>query len=135
MNESGHPDGLGPFAAFLDYCKLKREIIEDGVARVIVDIEPCLTNLSGAAHGGLLMTMLDCAMAGAARSLLDADVGIMTVDMQVAFLAPGHGRLTGEGRVTRNGRSLIFCEGDIRDEAGVLLVKGTGLFRPRLANG
>ena len=56
---------------------------------------------------------------------------MMTIDLQAAFLSPGRGRLTGEGRVVRGGGSLIFCEGDIRDAQGTLVAKGTGVFRPR----
>ena len=74
-------------------------------------------------------------MAGAARSIVEDDHGMMTIDMQVQFLAPGKGRLAGEGRVARGGGSLIFCEGEIRDAAGVIVAKGTGVFRPRRAPG
>ena len=118
-------------APFLVYCGIDRTIGDAGVARNRVEIVPHLANSSGAAHGGLLMTMLDSALSGAARSLASGDHGVMTLDMQVAFLSPGRGVLTGEGRVVRNGRSLIFCEGEIRDEAGELVARATGLFSPR----
>ena len=47
----------------------------------------------GVAHGGLLMTLLDVAMGSAARAHVDGNV--VTVDMQVAFLAPGTGAALG----------------------------------------
>jgi acyl-coenzyme A thioesterase PaaI-like protein len=50
--------------------------------------------------------------------------------MQVAFLAPARGILLGEGRVVRAGRSIVFVEAEVRDEAGELLAKSSGLFKP-----
>jgi uncharacterized protein (TIGR00369 family) len=118
-------------APFLLHCEIERTIGAGGVARNRVEVKPHLANSSGAAHGGLLMTMLDSALAGAARSAVEDDHGMMTLDMQVAFLHPGRGVLTGEGRVVRNGRTLIFCEGEVRDADGELVAKATGLFRAR----
>lgn len=118
-------------APFLAHCGIERNPGAGGVAHGHVEIEPHLTNASGAAHGGLLMTLLDTVMAGAARSLVADDNGMMTIDMQVSFLSPGRGQLTSEGRVVRGGGTLIFCEGEVRDAAGEIVAKATGLFRPR----
>ena len=118
-------------APFLQFCGIERTIGEGGVARNRVEITRDLSNSSGAAHGGLLMTMLDSALAGAARSAVPDDIGMMTLDMQIAFLKPGRGVLSGEGRVVRGGNTLIFCEGEIRDVSGDIVAKATGLFRPR----
>lgn len=54
----------------------------------------------------------------------------MTLDMQTAFLAPGRGDLFAEGRVVRAGRSIVFAEAEIRDEAGELVARATGLMKP-----
>ena len=37
--------------------------------------------------------------------------------------------LTAEGRVLRGGKTLVFCEGEVRDAAGHLVAKGVGTFR------
>jgi uncharacterized protein (TIGR00369 family) len=71
--------------------------------------------------------MLDVAMGSAAR--LASGSSVITVDMQSAFLAPGRGDLSAEGRVVRPGRSLIFCEGEVRDAEGALIAKASGLFK------
>ena len=55
---------------------------------------------------------------------------MVTLDMQTRFLAPGRGILIAEGRVTRAGRSVIFCEAEIRDAAGDLVATATGLLKP-----
>ena len=115
---------------FFDYCRITRPFRENGrcIARVETTTE--LTNSLGSTHGGLLMTLLDACMAGAASSSLQEGASVVTIDMQVNFLTPGGGGLTAEGNVLRGGRSLIVCEGKVVDEAGELVAKATGLFRP-----
>ena len=84
-------------------------------------------NQMGVAHGGLLMTLLDVCMGSAARSAVGSNV--ITVDMQTAFIAPASGRLVGQGRVVRAGKSLIFVEADITNAEGDLVCRGTAVFK------
>lgn len=130
-----YSDDFGPQAPFIGYCGIRRLKRENGVGVSCVEVTPERRNGANAAHGGLLMTLLDSVMASAARSTLGNDHGVMTVDLQTAFLAPGRGVLTGEGRVLRSGGSLIFCEGDVRDAEGQLVAHGTGVFRARRPRG
>ena len=123
-------DLLSHAAPFLGYCGIRRVDWGDGFARSEVTVEKQLGNRTGAAHGGLLMTLLDSVMAGAARTVVEDDHGMMTVDMQVAFLAPGRGTLTGMGKVLRKG-SLIYVEGTVTDEAGNMVCRASGMFKPR----
>ncbi len=37
-----------------------------------------------------------------------------------------------EGRIVRAGRSLAFCEADVRTVDGELVAKASGLFKPSL---
>ncbi|MCZ2982459.1 PaaI family thioesterase, partial [Acinetobacter baumannii] len=73
-------------------------------------------------------TLLDVALGTAAR--LSAARPVVTLDMQTRFLAPGRDVLLAEGRVTRAGRSVIFCEAEIRDVQGELVASATGLLKP-----
>jgi uncharacterized protein (TIGR00369 family) len=124
-------DEFGHSAPFLGHCGIRRLDWGGGEARSQITVERHLGNRTGAAHGGLRMTLLDSVMAGAARSAQTEDHGVMTIDMQVAFLSPGRGTLTGHGKVLRNGGSLVYCEGTVTDEAGTLVCRATGMFRPR----
>ncbi len=81
----------------------------------------------GVAHGGLLMTLLDVCMGSAARSAVGSNV--ITVDLQAAFLAPASGRLVGQGRVVRAGKSLVFVEAEIADAEGEIVCRGTSVFK------
>ena len=85
-------------------------------------------NNLGIAHGGVICTLLDIAMGTAAR--LSAGRPVLTLDMQTRFLAPGRGVLLAEGFVVRGGRSVLFCEAQIRGEDGGLIATASGLFKP-----
>jgi uncharacterized protein (TIGR00369 family) len=114
-----------PFAAL---CGI--EPIESTDARTVlrVALRPEHTNNFGIAHGGLTSTLLDIAMGSAARHA--ADLPVMTLDLQVSFIAPGRGVLTAEARIVRAGHSVVFCEGEVRSDDGELVAKGSGLFKP-----
>ena len=101
----------------------------DGLVRLRLDPRPELANSWGSVHGGVLMTMLDVALASAGRSLDENCNGALTVEMKVNFIAAATGPVLGEGRAQRAGRSLIFSEGELRGEDGTLLAKATGTFK------
>ncbi len=122
---------FGAAIAFANHCGIEPLDIADGRSRVRVALRPEHCNSFGIAHGGLICTILDVAMGTAARSKIGQP--IMTLDMQVSFLSPGRGVLSSEGRVVRAGRSVVFCEADVRDEAGELIAKASGLFKPTSA--
>jgi uncharacterized protein (TIGR00369 family) len=118
----------GAVIPFADHCGI--EAVDTGDARTVLRLalRPEHDNNIGMAHGGVTCTMLDIAMGTAARRV--TGVPSMTIDMQMSFIAPGRGALTAEGRVIRAGRSIVFCEGEVRDRAGELVARGTGVFKP-----
>ena len=65
----------------------------DGVAVVAIDLRPDLLNNHGGGHGGVVMSLLDSAMANAALSKVNYEREVVTIDMHVAFMKPGAGRL------------------------------------------
>jgi uncharacterized protein (TIGR00369 family) len=98
-----------------------------------LDVRPDLTNSFDAAHGGVVMTLLDIAMAIAARSLDAKSVGAITVEMKATFIGPGKGTLTATGHCLHHGRSVALCEAEITDAAGKLVARGSGTFMLRHA--
>ena len=102
--------------------------MRDGRTRLRLVLRPEHANNLGIAHGGVICTLLDVALGTAAR--LKAGRPVVTLDMQTRFLAPGRGTLIAEGRVTRAGRSVTFCEAEIRDAQGELVASATGLLKP-----
>ena len=84
-------------------------------------------------HGGVLMTLLDVAMAHAARAPVKGSPGdprgVVTVEMKTAFMRPGTGALRARGRVLHRTSSLAFCEGSIVGADDTLLAHATGTFK------
>ena len=99
-----------------------------GSALLKLALRPELENSLGAAHGGVVCTLLDVAMAAAARSN-DPQSRVVTVDMTVHFMRPGSGELTAVGTLLRLTKSLAFCEAELRDANGELLAKSSGTFK------
>ncbi|MGV3654736.1 MAG: PaaI family thioesterase [Noviherbaspirillum sp.] len=102
-----------------------------GESRLVLDLEERHMNGWQVAHGGVIMTMLDIAMAVAGRSLVpDARAGV-TVEMKTSFVQPGGkpgARLTARGRAFHNTVSMSFCEGEVWD-GDRLVAKAMGTFK------
>ena len=120
-------DIFGANIPFVGYCAIRPIKSDKEFTRLEVDVDAHHGNQMGVAHGGLLMTLLDVAMGSAARAHVEANV--VTVDMQTAFTAPARGKLIGEGRVVRAGKSLVFVEGEVRDASGELVAKASSIFK------
>ena len=72
-----------PFTAHL---AIRRDSAAAGEAVVSLDLQPHMLNNHDGGHGGVVMTLLDSAMANAALSRVDFEREVVTVDMHVAFL-------------------------------------------------
>ena len=103
----------------------------DGVAVVALALRPDLLNNHGGGHGGVVMSLLDSAMANAALSRIDYTREVVTIDMHIAFMKPAVGDLTATGRATGGGKSVCFCEAEITDALGNITAKAMGTFRYR----
>lgn len=120
-------DIFGADIPFVGFCSIEPIESGGGRSRLEVTVERHHANQMGVAHGGLLMTLLDVCMGSAARSAVGSNV--ITVDMQTAFTAPATGRLVGQGRVVRAGKSLVFVEAEITNAEGDIVCRGTSVFK------
>ena len=126
-----------PFAVHIPFveqigCTLER--FDDGEAEVALDLDADRhTNSFGVAHGGLSMTLLDLAMAHAARSLNkaqpDGGPGLVTLEMKTSFMRPGEGELRAVGKVLHRSTTMAFCEGSVFGVGGKLCAHATGTFK------
>lgn len=115
--------------AFNRMLDLQREFAEGGVARLVLQTRPELTNNHLAVHGGVVMTMLDGAMSSAALSKSGFTRAVVTVDMSASFIKPARGRLVAHGLAVGGGKSICFCEARVEDEAGDLVARALGTFK------
>ncbi|RMD47632.1 MAG: PaaI family thioesterase [Alphaproteobacteria bacterium] len=112
------------------------EMIEWSAERALLRLElrPEHGNRYGIPHGGLHATLLDTAMGYAGCWTGDAArrQHAMTLALNVIYLARPEGRvLLAEGRRIGGGRRTFFAEGEVRDELGTRVARGTGTFRYR----
>lgn len=116
---------------FLDDLGLELLDAPPGEGRVALDLQPRHLNSWHVAHGGVLMTMLDIAMAVAGRSLDPEARGGVTVEMKTSFLQPGPAgaRLVATGRAFHRSTTMSFCEGEVRDADQRLIAKSMGTFK------
>jgi len=118
---------------FVSHLKILTETLGEGTARLSLAVEPHLTNSIGTVHGGVIMSLLDVALCTAARTLHPDSLGVITIDMSTSFIGGGSGaRLLAEARVLKNGRSMIFVDGEAKNEDGSLVAKAIATVRVRL---
>jgi uncharacterized protein (TIGR00369 family) len=119
-----------PFVEALGF-ELQR--FDNGSAEIAATPRDEQMNSWGVLHGGVTMTLLDVAMAHAARSPVDGAEpdprGVVTVEMKTSFMRPGIGRVVAHGRLLHKTASLAFCEGTLLDAQGALLASATGTFK------
>lgn len=73
-----------------------------------------LTQQHGYLHAGIVTTIADSACGYAALSLMSSDSNVLSVEFKINLLAPARGtHFVAYGRVTRPGRTLTVCSGDV----------------------
>jgi uncharacterized protein (TIGR00369 family) len=101
----------------------------DGQAELRVDLDEAHLNTWDVAHGGVVMTMLDVAMAMAARSANHQGMGVATVEMKTSFMRPAEHRLRAVAKLQHKTSTLAFCEASLFDDEGKLCATATGTFK------
>ena len=88
--------------------------VAPGAVEIALPFRANLTQQHGFVHAGIITSIVDSACGYAALTLLPADVEVLTVEYKVNFVAPATGdRFLGRGRVTKAGRRLTVCAGDV----------------------
>ncbi len=136
-----------PFPAnipFLHWMGLEFFGVEQGKSLLQLDLKKNHTNSFSVAHGGVQMTLLDVAMAMAARHQFNDDpksidtrgeVGMVTIEMKTTFMAPAiwseaeGSVIQASGFCLKHTAQLAFCEAEITDSRGRLLSKASGTFK------
>ncbi len=119
-----------PFVEMLGF-ELMR--FDKGEAEIAVELRDELCNSWSVAHGGVTMTLLDVAMAHAARSPGEDGAieqsGVVTIEMKTSFMRPGLGRMVAVGKRLHRTASMAFCEASIVDGGGQIVAHATGTFK------
>jgi uncharacterized protein (TIGR00369 family) len=103
----------------------------EGTAVVALNLLTKHLNSWHVAHGGVLMSLLDVAMAVAGRTLFPDAGGGVTVEMKTSFLQPAKqgSRLIATAHAFHRSTTMAFCDGEVRDQNERLLAKSLGTFK------
>jgi acyl-coenzyme A thioesterase 13 len=117
------PERAPPFTRWLNGTIVT---VERGSITIRWVVREEVINAVGILHGGIQAAMLDECM-GMAVATLDHPEFHITIDLNVAFL--GRAKLgdtvTGTGRVIREGKRVVYCEGELLDAKGKLLSRAS----------
>lgn len=119
---------FGAHIPFVELLGLRLLQFDQGCSELVFEPRPEHLNSFRIVHGGVSMTLLDVAMASAARSV-QKELGAVTVEMKTSFMRPAKGRLTARGRLLHRTSSLAFTEASISDASGKLCAHATGTFK------
>jgi uncharacterized protein (TIGR00369 family) len=103
----------GNFVLLLD---LQLEKVEHGRAVMRMPFRQEITNLSGAVHGGAIVSLCDTVFYVALASIFGREQDTTTVALQCNFLAPARPPhdLIAEARVLKAGRRVVYGEVYVR---------------------
>ena len=88
--------------------------IEAGYVEIGVPFTAGVSQQHGFFHGSVMGAIGDSACGYAAMTLTPPGAEVLTVEYKINFLAPGRGeRLIARARVTRAGRTVTVCAGDV----------------------
>ena len=113
---------------FVNLLGFTLESMEGGHSELHYATQPEHLNSFNVTHGGACMTLLDVAMATAARSV-EMQMGVVTIEMKTSFMQPSRGNLVAKGRLMHRTATMALTEGTIFDEKGRACAHATGTFK------
>ncbi|HYP29711.1 MAG TPA: PaaI family thioesterase [Blastocatellia bacterium] len=93
--------------------------VSPGAVEIELPFREDLSQQHGYLHAGVVTAIVDTACGYSALTLMDAGAEVLTIEYKINFVSPALGeRLVARGRVTRPGRTVTVCAGDVFAEGG-----------------
>jgi len=93
--------------------------VAPGEVEITMPMQAGLSQQDGFVHAGIITAIVDSACGYAALSLTPAGQEVLTIEYKVNFLSPAAGeQFIARGRVTRAGKTITVCSGDVIAESG-----------------
>jgi len=106
---------------FPQFLGVEVEELRTDYARMRLAYRPEFRQPAGVVHGGVIASMLDTVVVPAIGSGYDEPRQLFTIDIALRFLAPIVDEdLVAEGWVTQRGRSIVFCDAEVRSASGTV---------------
>ena len=115
-----------PFLKLLGVRCLSAEM---GKGEILLALKPEHTNTWDVAHGGVLLTLMDVAMAVAARSGDPGDRSVVTVEMKNNFMQAANGILRVKADTVGRTATMAFCQAKLYNDQGEICCMATGTFQ------
>jgi uncharacterized protein (TIGR00369 family) len=94
---------------------LRVDAVRLGYCRMVLPFRPELEQPMGIVHGGAIATLVDAAAVPAIGSAYGPGTNYSTIDMHVRFMsALVEEDAIAEAMVVKRGRSIVFCDVDVR---------------------
>ncbi len=105
---------------------------ETCTATMTFEVKPEMTTWRGGVQGGLVAGYLDDVMGYAYVAMTGGEQAPLNLELSMSLLQliPAGATITGKGRVIRAGRRVIFLEGELFDQGGMLLARATSTAIP-----
>ena len=140
------PIALPTSIPFVESLGVQLLSMQGGLAEARFVARPEHLNSWSVVHGGVVMALLDFTMSMAGRSasvdrlraeaertgkaFVDDESGAnITIEMKTSFMLPARGELRIKGICLQSGRSVTFCEGEVRDPEGRIVARASGTFK------
>jgi uncharacterized protein (TIGR00369 family) len=129
LNMNNQNQALSLDVPFLNLLGVKLLKMQDGIGEISLTIEEKHTNSWSVAHGGVLLALVDAAMAVAARSADPDDRSVVTIELKNSFMQAANGQIHVIGKVVHQSTTMAFCEARVFDEGEKLCCLATGTFK------
>ena len=116
-------------APFLKLLGVRLLSAEMGKGEILLALKPEHTNTWAVAHGGVLLTLVDVAMAVAARSADQGDRSVVTIELKNNFMQAANGVLRVKADTVRTTATMAFCEAKLYNDQGEVCCMATGTFQ------
>ena len=114
---------------FLNLLGVHLHKMENGTSEIWLNVEEKHTNSWSVAHGGVLLALVDAAMAIAARSADPDDRSVVTIELKNSFMQAATGKIRVVGKTVHQSTTMALCEAWVYDENDKLCCLATGTFK------
>jgi uncharacterized protein (TIGR00369 family) len=115
-------EGRIPRAPIAEIVPMRPMEVASGYIKFFAKADKRHTNPLGGVHGGFAATVLDSVTGCAVHTMLEADTGYGTVDLNIKMLraVPMDKELVAEGRIIHLSKKIGVSEGSLKDSEGNL---------------
>lgn len=120
---------------FPQFVGLEVEEIRTDYARMRLPYRPELDQPAGVVHGGALATLIDTVVVPAIGGVYTGVPQMLTLSMHIQYQGAVRAEdAVAEGWVTQRGRSIVFCEAEVRSASGAAAARGSLVYKVRVTD-